>query len=109
MTTHGGLNDAVQRSSLATSLVSSAVVTAPGVFVVDDDGKLWCERGSVSCHSRSVGATSDLSSPFRDDQVVIFFRNRPTPVVIAFPDVCKTPSPGGPIPIPYPNFGFGRF
>ena len=21
---------------------------------------------------------------------------------IAFPDVCKTPSPGGPIPIPYP-------
>lgn len=23
----------------------------------------------------------------------------------AFPDVCKTPSPGGPIPIPYPNFG----
>lgn len=22
---------------------------------------------------------------------------------MAFPDVCKTPSPGGPIPIPYPN------
>src|SRR3954469_15850407 len=22
---------------------------------------------------------------------------------IAFPDVCKTPSPGGPIPVPYPN------
>jgi Domain of unknown function (DUF4150) len=22
---------------------------------------------------------------------------------IAFPDVCKTPSPGGPIPLPYPN------
>jgi hypothetical protein len=22
---------------------------------------------------------------------------------IAFPDVCKTPTPGGPIPIPYPN------
>jgi hypothetical protein len=22
---------------------------------------------------------------------------------IVFPDVCKTPSPGGPIPIPYPN------
>ena len=22
---------------------------------------------------------------------------------ICFPDVCKTPSPGGPIPIPYPN------
>ncbi|MCY1031913.1 DUF4150 domain-containing protein [Corallococcus sp. BB11-1] len=24
-------------------------------------------------------------------------------VTIAFPDVCKTPSPGGPIPLPYPN------
>src|SRR3954468_131403 len=24
-------------------------------------------------------------------------------VSTAFPDVCKTPSPGGPIPIPYPN------
>jgi len=24
-------------------------------------------------------------------------------VTIAAPDVCKTPSPGGPIPIPYPN------
>ena len=22
---------------------------------------------------------------------------------LGFPDVCKTPSPGGPIPIPYPN------
>ncbi|MCC6507556.1 MAG: DUF4150 domain-containing protein [Pirellulaceae bacterium] len=24
-------------------------------------------------------------------------------MVMVFPDVCKTPSPGGPIPIPYPN------
>ncbi len=24
-------------------------------------------------------------------------------VVMTFPDVCKTPSPGGPIPLPYPN------
>lgn len=23
-----------------------------------------------------------------------------------FPDVCKTPTPGGPVPIPYPNFAF---
>jgi hypothetical protein len=23
--------------------------------------------------------------------------------IMGFPDVCKTPSPGGPIPIPYPN------
>lgn len=27
-------------------------------------------------------------------------------VTIAFPDVCKTPSPAGPIPIPYPNIAF---
>lgn len=26
-----------------------------------------------------------------------------TGVTTAFPDVCKTPSPGGPVPIPYPN------
>jgi hypothetical protein len=24
---------------------------------------------------------------------------------VAFPDVCKTPTPGGPVPIPYPNIG----
>jgi uncharacterized Zn-binding protein involved in type VI secretion len=24
---------------------------------------------------------------------------------IVFPDVCKTPSPGGPVPVPYPNIG----
>src|SRR4051812_32479488 len=24
-------------------------------------------------------------------------------VSIAFPDVCKTPTPAGPVPIPYPN------
>ncbi|RYZ43756.1 MAG: DUF4150 domain-containing protein [Myxococcaceae bacterium] len=24
-------------------------------------------------------------------------------VTVAFPDVCKTPSPAGPVPIPYPN------
>ncbi len=26
-------------------------------------------------------------------------------VSMVFPDVCKTPSPAGPIPIPYPNIG----
>lgn len=25
--------------------------------------------------------------------------------VFAFPDACKTPTPGGPVPIPYPNIG----
>jgi len=24
-------------------------------------------------------------------------------IAFAFPDVCNTPSPGGPVPIPYPN------
>lgn len=26
-------------------------------------------------------------------------------VSTVFPDVCKTPTPGGPVPIPYPNTG----
>ena len=25
--------------------------------------------------------------------------------VNAFPDICKTPSPGGPVPVPFPNIG----
>lgn len=24
---------------------------------------------------------------------------------VVFPDVCKTPTPGGPVPLPYPNVG----
>src|SRR5690625_7310012 len=28
--------------------------------------------------------------------------------VITGPDVCKTPSPGGPVPIPYPNISLSR-
>ncbi|ARE41823.1 hypothetical protein RGUI_3682 [Rhodovulum sp. P5] len=24
-------------------------------------------------------------------------------IAMAFPDVCKTPTPGGPVPLPYPN------
>jgi hypothetical protein len=26
-------------------------------------------------------------------------------VSAVFPDVCKTPTPGGPVPVPYPNVG----
>jgi uncharacterized Zn-binding protein involved in type VI secretion len=29
-------------------------------------------------------------------------------VVNAFPDVCKTPSPGGPLPVPYPNLAMSK-
>lgn len=29
-------------------------------------------------------------------------------VATAFPDVCKTPSPGGPVPIPYPNVALSK-
>lgn len=28
--------------------------------------------------------------------------------IATIPDVCKTPSPGGPVPIPYPNFSFSN-
>ncbi len=27
---------------------------------------------------------------------------------IVMPDVCKTPTPGGPVPIPYPNIGMSK-
>ncbi len=27
--------------------------------------------------------------------------------LMAFPDTCKTPTPGGPVPVPYPNTGQG--
>lgn len=29
-------------------------------------------------------------------------------VVTVFPDVCKTPMPGGPVPIPYPNIAMSK-
>mgnify|MGYP000626520079 CR=1 FL=1 len=29
-------------------------------------------------------------------------------IAMAFPDVCKTPSPAGPIPIPYPNIAMSK-
>jgi hypothetical protein len=29
-------------------------------------------------------------------------------ISVAFPDVCKTPTPGGPVPIPYANVAFSR-
>jgi uncharacterized Zn-binding protein involved in type VI secretion len=29
-------------------------------------------------------------------------------VATAFPDVCKTPTPGGPVPIPYPNIAMSK-
>ena len=29
-------------------------------------------------------------------------------IVTVFPDVCKTPTPGGPVPIPYPNIAMSK-
>jgi hypothetical protein len=29
-------------------------------------------------------------------------------IATTFPDVCKTPTPGGPVPIPYPNIALSR-
>lgn len=34
---------------------------------------------------------------------MIFASTKTGSAIAAFPDVCKTPSPGGPVPIPYPN------
>jgi Domain of unknown function (DUF4150) len=44
-----------------------------------------------------MGATVTVNSP---NTVVHKKSNGQSPV---FPDVCKTPSPGGPVPVPYPN------
>ena len=44
-----------------------------------------------------MGATVSINTP---NTVVHKGSGGVSPV---FPDVCKTPSPGGPIPIPYPN------
>ena len=44
-----------------------------------------------------MGSTVTVNSP---NTVVHKKSGGQSPV---FPDVCKTPSPGGPIPIPYPN------
>ncbi|GHD03945.1 hypothetical protein GCM10007320_64450 [Pseudorhodoferax aquiterrae] len=44
-----------------------------------------------------MGVTVSINSP---NTVVHAGSGGQSPV---FPDVCKTPSPGGPIPIPYPN------
>ena len=43
--------------------------------------------------------------------VTVFANSRGVPnkggsgMNVVFPDVCKTPTPGGPVPIPYPNTG----
>ncbi len=50
---------------------------------------LDCLPGSVVCMRRS-GVKIKLPKPGS---------------VVSFPDVVKLPTPGGPIPIPYPNFG----
>ena len=40
-------------------------------------------------------------------QPATFLMSKPiapaTGIAFAFPDICKTPTPGGPVPIPYPN------
>ena len=49
---------------------------------------------------RVVGATVEVNN-------LTVVHKDSSGVVTGFPDVCKTPSPGGPIPIPYPNIAMG--
>jgi len=49
---------------------------------------------------RGVKNGDDLAGALKQAGVPKDWKGR---LVIAFPDVCKTPPPGGPIPIPYPN------
>jgi hypothetical protein len=37
----------------------------------------------------------------------MYFTSKGGGSFLAFPDVCKTPPPGGPVAIPYPNTGMG--
>jgi hypothetical protein len=84
--------------------------------------KIWCDgirysRGGreidmISTHVRFLAIMIVLATPVASLAGVTIGANQRTVVhkssngvAIAFPDVCKTPSPGGPIPIPYPNIG----
>lgn len=69
-------------TSLKTALFLLALTTAFLIFsgVIHAGDFVYSNQKSVTHKSRG-----GMSSPY--------------------PDVCKTPSPGGPIPIPYPNIG----
>src|SRR5690606_9993387 len=60
-----------------------------------------------SCAARPSTSTKSVRADFMAVTVGVNFlsvvHQSSNGVTIAFPDVCKTPSPGGPIPIPYPN------
>lgn len=72
------------------------------------------ERGSMSIQYRSLILSGificiNLVANTASAGATVFANNRSvvhkgsSGVSIAWPDVCKTPLPGGPVPIPYPN------
>lgn len=74
-----------------------APLPAPGSTFAGWDGDC---RGTAPCTLR-MDQPRTVEAKFNKAQTAA-----PTgPSTPAFPDVAKTPSPGGPIPIPYPNTG----
>lgn len=53
----------------------------------------------------AVGAGQSVRAPARLSVKPMQTRRR---IIAAFPDVTKTPAPGGPVPIPYPNLRTAR-
>jgi len=73
-------------------------------WVIDGSG---LQRGAIKINSRIVDAPKLTADKVTIDgtEYPIYRAGPPkgnyTPV--AFPDVCKTPAPAGPVPIPYPG------
>ena len=73
----------------------------------------WPDIGGIdvnSVHMRFIAIVISLATPIASlagvtigvDKLSVVHKSSKG-VTIAFPDVCKTPAPAGPVPIPYPN------
>lgn len=73
-------------------------------WVIDGSG---LERGAIKINSRIVDAPKLTTDKITiDDTEYPIYRAGPPKgdhSTTAFPDVCKTPAPAGPVPIPYPG------
>src|SRR3981081_1068804 len=55
-------------------------------------------RSAISNHPQE----DEMTTVFANGKSILHKGHGQTQLAMA-PDVCKTPSPGGPVPIPYPN------
>src|SRR5262249_15137989 len=63
----------------------------------------WCKPGRQSQNNES----SSMTTTFANNDTIVHEGDGLQFVAMA-PDVCKTPTPGGPVPIPYPNIAMSR-